>query len=121
MPYFIDVPSNYSLFKYIQRFKFDVFTTASVYFYPGSNVTKEKMAAYLTRARQRRLGLNPEIFAYTPTPWFSDVPSTDPNFKYVQYIKDHNITTATNSLNAGANVSRDEMAAYMSRIFLNMP
>ena len=119
-PYFIDVPSTYILFKYVQRFKLDSLTTASVYFYPDTNVPEKEMAAYLTRARQLRLGLNPENFPFTAEPWFTDVPSTDPYFKYVQYIKDHNITTATVTLNAGNNVARDEMAAYMARVFLKM-
>jgi len=128
-PYFVDVPSTYSLFKYIQRLKFDQITNVSTKFYPDSYLTRGDMAALLTRARQTRLGLNPEKFPFTPDPWFpSEVPSTDSNFKYVQYLVDHNIWLAndpdpgfvTGTYNPGANITEDKMAAFLARAFLKM-
>ncbi|MFO0752336.1 MAG: S-layer homology domain-containing protein [Thermodesulfovibrionales bacterium] len=56
-----------------------------------------------------------EDFTYTQTPYFSDVPSSHPYFKYIQKIKDAGITTVTGSYGADDPVTRDQMAAFLIR------
>jgi hypothetical protein len=86
----------------------------------------DQMAPLLVRARQIKLGLDSGNFPYTSVPWFSDVPSTDPNFPYVQYLKDNNIWSAndpgsvTGTFNPNAPVTEAQMAAYLARAFLGM-
>jgi len=129
VPFFVDVPSTDPYFKYVQRLKDDGITEVPVggTFNVDANATRDQMAAFLVRARQIHLGLDntvtgpgPDIFPYTSTPWFTDVPSTDPFFEYVQYLKDNNITAVTGMYYPADDVTRDEMAAFLARAFLGM-
>ena len=72
------------------------------------------MAAFIIRAK---FG---ETFSYTTTPYFSDVPSTNPFFKYVQKLKDDGITTVTGTYGVDNIVTRAQMAAFLARAFLGM-
>lgn len=133
-PYFIDVPQTNPWFKYVQRLKDDGIITVwdnltdPTIFNVDEIVSRDEMAAFLVRARQLQLGMevvyqadgSPDNLAVTPNPWFSDVPPTDTYFKYVQYLKDNNITTATGTYNPAENVTRDEIAAFLSRAFMGM-
>lgn len=52
-----------------------------------NNVTRAEMALFIIRAKYG------EDFSYTSTPHFSDVPDTHWAFRYIQKMKDDNITT----------------------------
>lgn len=85
------------------------------------------MAAFLVRATQVKYKQSPEGFVCmgfvdcsTTTPYFNDVPSTDIFFKYVQKLKQMNITAVAGNYNPTETVSRDQMAAFISRAFLGM-
>ena len=127
-PYFTDVPRTNLWFKYVQRLKDDGITTAATgtAFNVDSNGTMSQMAPLLVRARQIKLGMDPNNFAFTSTSSFSDVSTSDPNFPYIQYLKDNNIWSAndpdcvTGKYNPNANISEDQMSAYLARAFLGM-
>src|SRR5208283_3437425 len=81
----------------------------------------------MVRAIQVRDGLSPDGFTCNgdiacanTTPYFSDVPTSDAYFKYVQKLHELGITAAAvgGAYNDSAYVTRDMMAAFMSRSFL---
>jgi hypothetical protein len=48
------------------------------------------------------------------------VPATHPFFKYVQKLKDEEITTLTGIYGVDDNVTRAQMAAFLARAFWGM-
>jgi len=126
-PYFGDVPSTHSLFKYVQKMK-DAFITAATGTYDvDGTVTRGQMAAFIIRAIYSQYGVDSkgypysnENFEYRPTPYFTDVSSTHVFFKYVQKMKDDGITAATGIYDVDAPVTRDQMAAFLARAVLGM-
>ena len=119
-PYFSDVPVTDDFFKYIQKLRDLNITTMSYTYLPGEVVRRDQMAAFIVRAAQIKAGRDPENFTYTATPYFSDVPVTDPYFKYIQKLKDLNITTMSGTYLPTGDVTRDQMAAFLARAFLGM-
>jgi hypothetical protein len=117
-PYFTDVPATDYFFPYIQKMKDMNITTMSGTYMPSDPVTRDEMAAFLARARQVKAGQGAENFTYTATPYFTDVPATDPYFPYVQNLKDNGITTVTGTYDPDEIVPRDQMAAFIARAFL---
>ncbi|HXW68427.1 MAG TPA: DUF3443 family protein, partial [Dissulfurispiraceae bacterium] len=117
-PYFTDVPATDYFFPFIQKMKDMNITTMSGTYLPGDSVTRDEMAAFLVRARQVKSGQGAENFTYTTTPYFTDVPATDPYFTYVQNLKDNGITTVTGTYDPDEIVPRDQMAAFIARAFL---
>jgi hypothetical protein len=113
-PYFTDVPTTHTFFKYVQKLRDDGITVASGTYGVDNYVTRGQMAAFIIRAK---FG---ESFSYTTTPYFSDVPSTHNFFKYVQKLKDEGITAVTGTYYVDNNVTRAEMAAFLARAFLGM-
>ena len=113
-PYFTDVPSDNGFFKYIQKLKDDNITVANNIYGIDSYVTRGQMAAFIIRA------LYGEDFSYTATPYFSDVPSNNDFFKYVQKMKDTGITAVSNIYDVDSVVTREQMAACDGRAFLGM-
>jgi YD repeat-containing protein len=113
-PYFSDVPSTHTFFKYVQKLRDDGITTVSGTYSVDSYVTRGQMAAFIIRSKYG------EDFTYTTTPYYSDVPSTHNFFKYVQKLRDDGITTTTGTYLVDNNVTRDQMAAFLSRAFLGM-
>jgi hypothetical protein len=111
-PYFTDVPSTHTFFKYVQKLRDDGITVVSGTYSVDSYVSRGQMAAFIIRAK---FGEN---FTYTTTPYFSDVPSTHNFFKYVQKMKDEGITTVTGTYNVDSIVTRAQMAAFLARAFL---
>jgi sugar lactone lactonase YvrE len=76
---------------------------------PSNNVTRGQMAAFIVRS------LYGETFAYTQTPYFADVPTTNGFFKYVQKLRDVGITTVIGTYGVDDNVTRGQMAAFIIR------
>ena len=113
-PYFSDVPSTHTFFKYVQKLRDVGITAVSGTYSVDSYVTRGQMAAFLIRAKYG------ENFTYTTTPYYSDVPSTHNFFKYVQKLRDDEITTTTGTYNVDNNVTRDQMAAFLARTFLGI-
>jgi hypothetical protein len=111
-PYFSDVPPTHVFFKYVQKLKDEGITAVTGSYGVDSDVTRGQMAAFIIRA------LYGETFTYTTTHYFSDVPSNHTFFKYVQKLKDEGITAVTGTYDVDSVVSREQMAAFISRAFL---
>jgi hypothetical protein len=62
-----------------------------------------------------------ENFTYTTTPYFTDVPATNPFFIYVQKLRDLGITGGCTPTTFCMNnmLTRQEMAVFIVRAFLN--
>ena len=113
-PYFTDVPSTHTFFKYVQKLRDDGITVVSGTYGVDIYVTRGQMAAFIIRAKYG------ENFSYSQTPYFSDVPLTHTFFKYVQKLKDEGITAVTGTYGVDNIVTRAEMAAFLARAFLGM-
>jgi len=113
-PYFTDVPSTNTFFKYVQKLRDDGITVVSGTYGVNEYVTRGQMAAFIIRAKYG------ENFTYTQTPYFTDVPATHGFFKYVQKLKDSGITAVSGTYYVNNNVTRAEMAAFLARAFLGM-
>ena len=108
---FFDVPSDYWAYAYIEAIYSAGITVGcgSENYCPSEDVTRGQMAAFIIRA------LYGETFSYTQKPYFTDVPATDSFFKYIQKLKDMNITTLSGAYFPSEGVTRDEMAAFLVR------
>jgi len=110
---FSDVPASYWAYPVIEAIYNDGITVgcsqSPLSYCPSGAVTRDQMAAFIIRA------LFGENFGYTQTPWFSDVPATDNFFKYIQKLKDLNITTLSGAYLPGEGVTRGQMAAFLVR------
>jgi hypothetical protein len=113
-PYFSDVPATAWSFKYVQKMKQMGISTNAGSFNPSGSVTRDQMAAFVIRARYG------ENFTYPSTPYFSDVPATAWSFKYVQKMKQMGIVTNIGTFNPSGIMTRDQMAAFISRAFLGV-
>ncbi|MCC6345867.1 MAG: S-layer homology domain-containing protein [Nitrospirales bacterium] len=113
-PYFSDVSPENPYFKYVQKLKDEGITTVSGRYDSGGDVTRGQAAAFIIRAK---FG---ESFSHTTTPYFTDVPESNPYFKYVQKLKDESITSVSEQYAIDTIVTRDQVAALLSRAFLGM-
>jgi hypothetical protein len=114
IPYFTDVPSTHTFFKYVQKLRDDGITAVSGTYGVDNEVTRGQMAAFIIRAK---FG---ESFSYTTMPYFTDVPTTHSFFKYVQKLKDDGITAVTGTYGVDNIVTRAQMAAFLARAFLGI-
>jgi len=143
-PYFLDVPgvTANQFFPYIQKLKEIGITTGcgagGDYECASPYVTRDQMAAFLVRATQVKAGQGPETYTCnggapgasvncaTTSPYFLDVtPATDSFFPYIQKLKELGITTGCGTggdyeCPSDDNVTRDQMAAFLSRAFLGL-
>jgi hypothetical protein len=116
-PYFTDVPSTHPQFAHIQKLRELGITsgcTATAYC-PDDAVTRGQMAAFIIRAR---LGIRSgQTFTFPATQFFTDVPSTDPFYSFIQKMKEFGITsgcTATEYCSGGL-TTRGQMAVFVIR------
>ncbi len=124
-PYFQDVASGSSYFPFVQRIK-DLGITAGCsaspsLFCPDTTITQGQMAVFMIAGWM--LENNLSTFTYTTTPYFTDVPSTDPYFSFVQKMRDMgfwNGCSATLYCESSA-VTRDQMAPMIMRSLLSAP
>jgi hypothetical protein len=79
---------------------------------PDDNISREEMAVILVTSV---VGGN--TFGYTQTPYFTDVSSSSPFFKFIQKLKDLGMTGGCNATQFCPNdpVTRAEMAAFIIR------
>jgi hypothetical protein len=115
VPYFNDVPTTNTFFKYVQKLKDLGLTAINETYGVDDQVTRGQMAAFIIRA------VFGETFPYTPTPYYADVPADNIYFKYIQKLKDVGITTTTTGTYMVDDfVTRAQIAAYLARAFLGM-
>jgi subtilisin family serine protease len=113
IPEFYDVPREHWAFSYINAIYQAGITTGCGQgtYCPENPVTRDQMAAFIIRA------MFGEIFTYSPTPYFLDVPSSHWAFKYIQKLKELDITQgcSSNTFCPSSLVTRDQMAAFIIR------
>jgi len=121
-PSFTDVPATHPFFNYIQKLK-DLGITSgctATTFCPDASVTRGQMAAFVIRGKLRSL-YGGDTFPFPSTAFFTDVPTAHPFFGFIQEMRDLGVTngcTATTYC-PDANVTREQMAAFIVRAFLN--
>ncbi|MFO0752419.1 MAG: S-layer homology domain-containing protein [Thermodesulfovibrionales bacterium] len=108
---FSDVQPNFWAADYIEAMYNNSLTAGcgNGNYCPENSVTRGEMAAFIIRAKYG------ENFSYTPTPYFSDVPETNPYFKYVQKLKDDGITKVNGTFFVADPVTRSQTAALLAR------
>jgi hypothetical protein len=84
--------------------------TSPLQYCPNSTATRDEMAVFIITAIE-----GGETFSYTITPYFTDVPPTDPFFKFVQKMKDLGITSGCSATMYCPDdpVTRGEMAVFI--------
>jgi hypothetical protein len=120
-PFFTDVPSAHVFFPYIQKMRELGITSgcgANIYC-PDANVTREQMAAFIIRGKL--MALHGDNFPFPQTSYFADVPAANPFFKFIQKMRELGITSGCgpNQFCPLADVTREQMAAFIVRAFLN--
>jgi hypothetical protein len=124
-PYFNDVPATSVYFPFVQRIK-DLGITAGCstspsLFCPDTSIPQGQMAVFMIASWM--VANNLSTFTYTPAPYFTDVPSTDNYFKFVQKMRDLGFWTgcsATMYCESSA-VTRAQMAPMILRSALSAP
>lgn len=87
---------------------------ASRQYCPNSNVTRQEMAAFLVRAVTGTV--SPAI--YTPTPYFQDVPTTNPFFAHIQKLMDLGITTGCQQTPVRLYCPTEQIPRWQMAIFM---
>ncbi len=116
---FSDVPTNYWAYAFIDKFATLGITTGcgGSEFCPDRGVNRAEMAAFLIRALKKG-----QLTPATPT--FADVPTSHPQFGYVEALVKLGVTTGCGTNDAGQRlycpdrgVTRAEMAVFIIRAF----
>jgi len=120
-PYFTDVPATHPQFAYIQKLRELGITQGctAARFCPDDTVTRSQAAVFVIRAKFGALfGDN---FSFPSTAYFSDVATGDPRFPFVQKLRELGITQgcAAGRFCPEDPVTREQMAAFLVRAFLN--
>ena len=114
-PHFADVPANAPGFQWIQHMYELGITTGcgNGNYCPNDNVTRDQMAVFIIRARYGAQA----AFTYPTTPTFSDVPSSETYFQWIQRLAQDGITAGCGSGTycPGAPVLRGDMAIFLMR------
>jgi hypothetical protein len=116
---FTDEPASDGFFDYVNFISLRQITngcTTATTYCPNDTMTRAEMAAFVIRA------LYGESFAYTQTPYFTDVPATHARFAYIQKMRDLGITTGcgTNVFCPDGALSREQMAVFIVRARLGL-
>lgn len=120
-PYFTDVPATHPFFRYIQKLREIGITEgcATNRYCPGEAVTRGQMAAFLIRGKLANV--HGEQFPFPTAAYFDDVPASAAFHKYVQKLRELGVTTGcgTRRFCPDDNITREQMAAFLTRAFLN--
>ncbi len=124
-PFFNDVPSGHWAFPYVQRMK-DLNLTSGCsasppLYCPDSNITHGQAAVFIIGAWMRANNLT--SFTHTTTPYFTDVPSTHPQFSYIQKMRDMGFWNGCNATQYcdTASVTRAQMAPMVLKAIMGAP
>ena len=119
--YFADVDPSHPFYKYIQYAGYKKITLGCYqfdngirYFCPTRPLRRFEAVAFIVRA------IYGENFSYSSTPYFSDVPSSHPFFKYIQKFKEMGLTRGIGSSGSifcpDRYVSRAEAVTYLCKL-----
>jgi hypothetical protein len=121
VPYFTDVPAAHPLFSYVQKLRELGITSgcSTNAFCPDGNVTRGEMAVFLVRAKLA--SLHQDNFPFPQTAYFTDVPQNHIFYKFIQKLRELGITSGCGATTycADSAVTRDQMATFIVRSFLN--
>lgn len=112
---FTDTPENHRYFKSMQLSALDGYMTGygNGLFGTEDPILRRHLAIVITRM------LNLPLDPAPTTPTFTDVPTTDPEFKYIEAIYKAGITNGCSAsprmFCPNSNVSKDQLAAFMMR------
>jgi hypothetical protein len=117
-PYFTDVPPSSPYFKFIQKLKDLGITggcTATTYC-PNDSVTRGEMAVFIIASRYETTP-----YTYPSTPYFTDVPPSNPFFKFIQKMAQTGITAgcAPEMYCPNDTLTRGQMAVFIVTGLLN--
>ena len=85
-------------------------------YHPGDDVTRDQMAVFVARGMA---GGDASVPAGPATATFSDVPTSQWAFKYIEYCHSHGIVGGyADGYHPAGNVTRDQMAVFIYRAFL---
>lgn len=120
-PYFTDVPANHPFFAHIQKLRELGITTGctGTTYCPDNNVNRGEMAVFVIRAKLKPL--LGEDFSFPSTAFFGDVATGHPFFKFIQKLRELGVTGGCSATTycPEANITREQMAAFLTRGFLN--
>jgi hypothetical protein len=114
-----------NFFPYVQRLSQLAITAgcqaSPPLFCPDQTITQGQMAVFMIRAWM--LANHLSTFTYQPTPYFTDVPSNNIFFSYIQKMKELGIWTGCTATTYCENdvVTRDQMAPMILRSMLGAP
>lgn len=120
-PTFIDVPVDYPFFRHIERLVAQnppiTLGLGFGLFGPDLNVTRAEMASFLVRAVDRA---DATVCSGNV---FTDVPVGAPHCANIERLRALNVTLGCSGdlYCAGANIPREQMAAFIARAFLGIP
>ena len=120
-PYFTDVPATSPFFPYIQKLA-DLGLThgcTPTTYCPAGLVPRQDAAVLIVRGKLE--SLFGDKFTYPTTPFFTDVPSTLPQFPYIQKMFELGLTTGCSPTQfcPNSNLTRQEVATFLERAFIN--
>lgn len=123
-PYFTDVPASSPLFKYVQKLK-DLGITSgctATLFCPAYTLNRMEASVFVIRGKMK--ALFGDAFTYPATPYFLDVPATDPSFPYIQKMRELGYTSGCTAPPAAnfcpwSTLTRDQISVFLVRGFLN--
>ncbi|MCC6343819.1 MAG: PQQ-dependent sugar dehydrogenase [Bryobacterales bacterium] len=117
-PVFTDVPLSHLFFDSITLLKLDGISAGcgGTQYCPEAPMTRSEMAAFLIRA------LYGETFTFPGTPYFSDVGTGHPYFRYIQKLREIGVTNGctTTAYCPDDTVTRGQMAAFIVRARLGV-
>jgi hypothetical protein len=121
VPYFADVPPADPNFTYIQKLR-ELGITAgctATTFCSDRSITRGEVAVFVVRAKLK--ALLGDTFTFPATAYFTDVPTTDSWFSYVQKLRELGITSGCSATEfcRDRTLTRGEMSVFLVRAFLN--
>jgi hypothetical protein len=88
-------------------------------FCPTDTITRSQFAVFIIRSMEGNPCPNNTTcasgFTYTATPYFTDVPASDPNFPYVQKLRDLGITSGCSPTNF---CPADKVTRWMAAVLI---
>jgi hypothetical protein len=120
-PYFTDVPAASVYFPFIQKLV-DLGIAhgcTPTTFCPGNPVPRMDASVLVVRGKLE--SLFGDKFTYPTAPFFTDVPPTLPQFPYIQKMYELGLTSGCTATQfcPNNNLTRQEIAVFLTRAFLN--
>jgi hypothetical protein len=113
--FFTDVGVTHPFFDYITNLRrFNITSGCSATEYCAEDpITRGQMAVFLMRYI-----FGSDNFEFVTTPYFTDVPATHPYFRFIQKMRELNVTTGCTATTycPDASVTRGQMAVFLIRV-----